>query len=77
LDTASVFASKFGFGVARPGVANSRIFIASITAVVITIALPSAQDATACRVAFELVFRAGDVAIFFVRAIAAVVGTVT
>lgn len=77
LNAASVLAGKLGFGVARPRVANGWIFVTSVTAVVVTIALPRTQNAPTRRIAFELVLRAGNVAILFIRAISAVVGAIT
>ena len=66
LNAASVLAGKLGFGVARPRVANGWIFVTSVTAIVVTIALPRTQNAPTRRIAFELVLRAGNVAILFI-----------
>ena len=55
---------------------DGRIFIGTVAAVIVSVAFPCPQDTTTGRVAFEFVLGARDVAVAFIRAVAAIVDTV-
>lgn len=76
LDAASVLASEFRFRIARSRMTNSWIFIRSVATVVIAIAFPRSENTTTGRIALEFVLRTRDVAVAFVRTVAAIVDTV-
>lgn len=57
--------------------AHSRIFIASIFAIGVTVTFPGVEDAPAIAAAFELDIRARLVAELLVRLVSAVIDTVT
>jgi hypothetical protein len=52
---------------------NGRIFIRAVTTIVVAVAFPRSQDTAAGRIALEFVLRARNVAVLFIRSVAAVI----
>lgn len=73
LDAPSVLAGEFRVSVARAGMTNGRIFIRAVTTIVVAVAFPRSQDTAAGRIALEFVLRARNVAVLFIRSVAAVI----